>query len=332
MLRVECIPAMPIKTNSPARHLTQTHTWMQFQEALGRKTFEDSGTGWSYSAALEESEPVLGRSSTRLYVPYGPIAKDSGALETALESLRKLAVSHKASYVRVDPYPYFKKPELKRLGLRKNLRDSQPNMTWILDLGPSEDELLANMTSLNRRIWRRRAEFGLSFEEDSSPKAQKDFDKFMYITGKRTSSIPRSYDYMATLLQTFGENCGIVFCLHGGKRLAGALFVDDVENKTRYYLYAGSVEEAKKHSCSSALLCYLIFGAKNKGLKHLDFFGIIPENIRDHPYTGYSDFKRSFGGRYVGFSGTWELPIARSAHTAIRLGRRVAKVIKKVRR
>lgn len=315
-----------------ASHLLQSDDWMRFQVALGRKTFAASGAGWSYRAVLERSEPVLGKSSTRLYTPYGPVADSAKSLGASLKSLRELAIVEGASYVRVDPFPYFEKSALKKLGLHKNLRDSQPNMTWILELNPSEDELLMGMTSLNRRVWRRHDEFGLSFEEDSSQKGQKDFEKFMQITGKRTSSIPRSYDYMAKLLETFGENSGLVFCLHSGKRLAGALFVDDLENKTRYYLYASSVEEAKKHSCSSALLCYLIFGAKSKGLKHLDFFGIIPEHIKNHPYTGYSTFKRSFGGRDVNFSGTWELPIAHVAHSAIRLGRRVAKVIKIIRR
>lgn len=322
---------MSAKANYPASHLTQTKTWMQFQEALGRKTFEDSGAGWSYRAVLEKSEPVLGRSSTRLYVPYGPTVKDTLALGLALKSLRELAVTQKASYIRVDPYPLFEKTELRKLGLLKNLRDSQPNMTWVLDLTSSEDELLMNMTSLNRRVWRRRAEFGLNFEQDNSTKGQKDFDEFMQITGRRTSTIQRDYAYMNKLLKTFGEASGIVFCLYGGQRLAGALFVDDLENKTRYYLYAGSIEEAKKHSCSSALLCYLIFDAKEKGLKHLDFFGIIPADIKNHPYAGYSAFKRTFGGRDVNYSGTWEMPIAHVSHSVIRFGRRAAKTLKKFR-
>jgi lipid II:glycine glycyltransferase (peptidoglycan interpeptide bridge formation enzyme) len=203
-------------------------------------------------------------------------------------------------------------------------------MTWVLDLSASEDELLMGMTSLNRRVWRRRGEFGLSFEEDSSAKGQKEFAKFIEIISKRTNTIPRSPEYMATLLETFGQDkSGIVFCLHKGKRLAGALYVDDLENKTRYYLYAGSVEEAKKYSCGSALLCYLIFGAKAKGMERFDFFGVIPEGIKNHPYTGYSAFKRTFGGHDVNFSGTWELPINKTSHAVIRLGRLTAKAIKK---
>ena len=318
---------------SSVGHLTQTKDWMRFQEALGRKTFEASGDGWSYRAALEKSEPVLGKSSTRLYATYGPVAKDVKSLNEALNSLKNLAISQKASYIRVDPYPYFEESELKKLGLRKNLRDLQPNMTWILDLHPSEDELLMGMTSLNRRIWRRRQEFGLSFEEDSSPKGRNEFAKFIEIISKRTNTIPRSPQYMATLLETFGhDKSGIVFCLHDGKRLAGALYVDDLENKTRYYLYAGSVEEAKKYSCGSALLCYLIFGAKAKGMEHFDFFGVIPEGIKNHPYTGYSAFKRTFGGHDVNFSGTWELPINKTSHAVIRLGRLAAKAIKKFKK
>jgi lipid II:glycine glycyltransferase (peptidoglycan interpeptide bridge formation enzyme) len=324
------MPLMATMNAPPDAHLLQTASWMQFQEALGKKSFVNSGAGWSYHAVLEKSEPVFGRSSSRLYVPYGPIAKDAKALGQALISLKELAIEQKASYIRVEPYPHFDRLTLKKLGLYKSLRDSQPDMTWVLDLSPSENELLMGMTSLNRRVWRRRSEFGLSFEEDSSPKGQKDFAKFIRVISERTRAIPRSPEYMATLLETFGkEKSDIVFCLHNGRRLAGALYADDVENKTRYYLYAGSVDEAKKHSCGSALLCYLIFDAKAKGMKHFDFFGVIPAEIKSHPYAGYSAFKRTFGGHDVNFSGTWELPINKTWHTAIRFSRSVTKTIKK---
>lgn len=311
-----------------ARHILQSDGWMRFQDSLGRQTFYASGPGWSYHAVLENSEPVLSKSSKRLYTPYGPVASSVDSLGKALSSLKELAVSQKASYVRIDPYPFFDKPTLKKLGLRRNLRNSQPDLTWILDLSPSEDELLMNMTSLNRRVWRRRKEFGLSFETDSSQKGQKDFDKLMGATASRTSSIFHSSDYIAKLLETFDKNAGIVFCLHSGKRLAGALFVDDDVTKTRYYMYAGSVEQAKKHSCSSALLNFLIFDAKGKGLKIFDFFGVSPISATKHPWAGYSAFKRSFGGRDVRLSGTWELPIKSLPHAAIRLGRRIVKILK----
>ncbi|MEK7471647.1 MAG: peptidoglycan bridge formation glycyltransferase FemA/FemB family protein, partial [Patescibacteria group bacterium] len=317
-----------VEDTSFRSHLLQSDDWMRFQELLGRQTFQASGSGWSYSAILEKSEPFLGKSSKRLYTPYGPIAGNAESLSQAIISLKKLAVTHKASYVRVEPYPYFDKQVLKKLSLHKNLRNSQPDLTWVLDLRPSEDELLMNMTSLNRRVWRRYKEFGLSFEEDSSAEGQKDFDKLMNTTANRTSSIFHDKDYIAKLLSVFGKSAGIVFCLHTGKRLAGALFVDDLRTKTRYYMYACSVEQAKKHSCSSALLNFLIFNAKNSGIERFDFFGVSSSSETKHPWAGYSAFKRSFGGSDVRFSGTWELPVKELSHSVTRLGRRAIKILK----
>ncbi len=319
---------MSAKSTTPSSSLLQSEEWMQFQRLLGRQTFERSGADWSYHAILENSEPFLGKSTKRLYVPYGPISKDSKSLHEALNSLRDLAIVEKASYVRIEPSPYFDKQALKKLGLHKNLRNSQPDLTWVLDLRPREDELLMNMTSLNRRVWRRRKEFGLSFECDSSIQGQKDFDKLMKTTASRTSSVFHGPDYITKLLSVFGGSAGIVFALHSGKRLAGAVFVDDLKTKTRYYMYAGSVEEAKKHSCSSALLNFLIFDAKDKKLEQFDFFGVSPSTKPKHPWAGYSAFKRSFGGQDVPSSGTWEFPIKELPHAGIRFGRRIVKTLK----
>lgn len=321
-------PLMSTDNISLESHLLQNDDWMRFQSTLGRQTFSAKGEGWSYNAVLENSEPVLGKSSKRIYVPYGPIARDAQALANSLDSLQKLALTNKASYVRVEPYPYFDKPTLKNLGLRKNLRNSQPDLTWVLDLRPSEEELLMSMTSLNRRVWRRHEEFGLSFLADSGVESQKDFDGLMKTTASRTSSVFHDKKYIADLLSVFGDKAGIVFCLYAGKRLAGALFIDDQKTKTRYYMYAGSVEEAKKHNCSSALLNFLIFDAKSKGMKNFDFFGVSPSSASKHPWAGYSTFKRSFGGQDVLYSGSWELPVKRFQHITIRVGRRVAKVLK----
>lgn len=319
---------MATDNTSSRLHLLQSDEWMRFQELLGKATFKAKGADWSYSAILENSEPLLGKSSKRIYAPYGPKADNFESLSTAVASLKELAVAEGASYVRVEPYPYFDKPTLKKLGFHKNLRNSQPDLTWILDLSPSDDDLLMNMTSLNRRIWRRHKEFGLSFETDSSAQGQKDFDKLMKTTATRTSSIFHTPDYISKLLEAFGKNAGIVFCLHSGKRLAGALFVDDQKTKTRYYMYAGSVEEAKKHSCSPGLLSFLIFEAKKNGMKFFDFFGVSPSSASKHPWAGYSAFKRSFGGQDVQFSGTWEIPVKSFSHKTIRIARRVAKVLK----
>ncbi|MEK7472069.1 MAG: hypothetical protein AAB624_02370, partial [Patescibacteria group bacterium] len=125
---------MNVEDTSYPNHLLQSDEWMRFQELLGRQTFQASGPGWSYSAILEKSEPFLGKSSKRLYTPYGPVAISAESLSQAVGSLQELAVTHKASYIRVEPYPYFDKQVLKKLGLYKNSRNTQPDLTWVLDL------------------------------------------------------------------------------------------------------------------------------------------------------------------------------------------------------
>ena len=37
--------------------------------------------------------------------------------------------------------------------------------------------------------------------------------------------------------------------------------------------------------------------AKEKGLKHVDLWGVAPEDQPDHKWAGFTAFKKSFGGR-----------------------------------
>ena len=55
-----------------------------------------------------------------------------------------------------------------------------------------------------------------------------------------------------------------------------------------------------------------------------DLYGVVPPEVRDHAWSGFSDFKRSFGGRQLDYSGTWELPVKRLSYALYRLARGVA--------
>ena len=53
-----------------------------------------------------------------------------------------------------------------------------------------------------------------------------------------------------------------------------------------------------------------IIDAKNKGLTQFDLFGIAPDGSSpEHPWAGFTRFKRSFGGQDVSFGGSWDIPV-----------------------
>ncbi len=316
----------------PERHFLQSDEWMQFQGLLGREIIEDKGDGWSYKAVVEKSSGGLGSIGKRLYVPYGPTADSTRALAAALQSLRQKAHKQAATYVRLEPNPLFAAKALTALGLKRSDRNAQPDLTLIVDLSKSDDELLSEMSSANRRLWRRIDETGLTFAISYELSDLTNFISMTEATIKRTGARLHSGAYLEKLfgLLAPSRQAGLAFVSHGGKRLGGIFFIDDLKAATRYYMYAASFDEAREHNCGSAVAAYLLFAAKSAGLKYFDFFGISPAENKSHVLAGISAFKRSFGGEELAFSGTWELPVHKASHKLIRGLRPVAKKLKKV--
>ena len=57
-----------------------------------------------------------------------------------------------------------------------------------------------------------------------------------------------------------------------------------------------------------AVLTSAIFDAKEKGIKYFDFWGIAPDDApSDHPWAGFTKFKKSFGGEAVHYAGTYDI-------------------------
>ena len=84
-----------------------------------------------------------------------------------------------------------------------------------------------------------------------------------------------------------------------------------VEGDRSIYLYAGSIREAKgetKRFPSYAAQWQMMRTAREMGARVHDLWGVAPEDAGpDHPWYGYSLFKKGFDGRFVSWAGSWDL-------------------------
>lgn len=313
--------------NMEERHALQGSEWMRFQESLGKKIINGSGNGWSVNAILESSASKLGGSSKRLYAPYGPHVTSLNSLKEALKFLFEAAKIEGASYVRIEPTQYFTAQEMTSLGCKKAHRDFQPGITHVVDLTKSTDDLLFAMDASVRRLSRQTEQKGFSFNLSYEASDMDEFLNMMKITSERAGAIFRESAYLRSIVEVLGNSktAGVAYAVHEGKPVSGVLFYDDFEGSTRYYLHAGSYDEARKVRGNPALGLYLLLGAKELGLNRFDFYGVSPIEDTNHRWAGFSSFKRSFGGIDVKYTGTWELPVKRSSYNAMRLVRSLKK-------
>lgn len=286
------------------QHFLQSKAWGSFQEALGRQIVQNSAKDWHYQAIVER-----GRLGTRLYCPYGPTAKSEEALKDALHMLKVVAREHDAVFVRIEPIAPLNADGVRDLGAVKAPRDIQPKHTWRVDLAESEDALIAGMRATNRNLHRTAVKKGVSFRKSSNPKDVAILLGFIHEVARHTGIRPHSDEYFrlqAEILIPKGA-AHLFFAELEGRAIAAA-FVYDSES-SRYYAHAGGSFEHRKLHAGTPLVSHMMLDAKASGLKSFDFYGIAPPESPNHPWAGFSDFKKSFGGHQVDYAGTWDIPL-----------------------
>ena len=298
-------------------HFLQSEAWGQFQGSLGRTVVRGQGDGWSVLAILEK-----GRINSRLYAPYGPTVVDEVALEKALLFLTAEARRLGATFVRIEPIGGIDTESLMARRLVK-VNHVQPSLTWRLDLTPGIDAVVAGTAKSVRSRYRNFEKKGLSFRRSSDPGEIGYLTDLMAGVAERNKIRPHPPSYFeaqARQLLPSGA-ASLYFVEYEGAVVAASLSYDD--DVRRYYAHAAAADSARSLAPGVFLVMGMIADAVSSGLREFDFYGIAPADQPDHPWAGFSEFKRSFGGYDVPFVGTWELPVKPAGYAVYRLLRRV---------
>ncbi|MBN2100349.1 peptidoglycan bridge formation glycyltransferase FemA/FemB family protein [Candidatus Dojkabacteria bacterium] len=294
----------------------QSWNWGNFHRSLGRKVwnlgiFKDNElTGGCLCHVL----PTKMR--THIYTSNGPVInweEYADIMPLLLDYLSNLGRKNNALFVRMDPL-VLDEPEnnkiFQSLGMIKSSTHSQAQHKWILDITPDEEDLLSGMKKNTRYAIRRSAKEGIKVESSIDPS---DFDKFWDLfmeTVERQSFVPHEKDYYIKQMKAFAEDRQYrIYWSHlNGKVLATALipFYGDTAN----YLHAASTNEIKNTFPAHALIWQIIRDAKAEGLSYFDFWGIAPTDDPKHPWSGFTFFKKSFGGFRQDVIKGYDLPLS----------------------
>ncbi|WP_207345201.1 peptidoglycan bridge formation glycyltransferase FemA/FemB family protein [Arthrobacter sp. E3] len=301
--------------------ILQTAVWAQFQRSLGKTVHEAEGPGWSF-LAVEEKTPL----GTYLYAPYGPCADEEPELAQAIAELAGLARSIKAHYVRVEPAAAGLGADaaatLIAHGLHRAPADVQPHLSWKVDLRQDEDALLKGMRSTSRNLFRNIHKKGVTFEVSTDPAQLTILLGFLHKVSNRADFTAQSDNYLrhaAQVLMPAGA-AKLFIAKLDGEPIAAALSYDTAD--TRVYAHAAADDAHRKLNAGIPLLVTMMLDAKVSGISEFDMWGVSPEDEPEHPWAGFSRFKRSFGGAEVEYPGTWDLPINQVMYTAYAASRK----------
>ena len=222
-------------------------------------------------------------------------------------------------FIRLEPTAALTPAYLNSLGLQKS-KDLNPADTWLLDLSPDSAQLLSQMSQGTRTRHNQFAKKGLSVSVSHNSQDIKYLVTLQHKLARQKHLNTFSSAYLsAELAQPFAS----LYLVHYADQIvAASLFFDDLETKTRFYMQSATDPAYKKLPATVGLLSTAIFDAKSAGLKFFDFWGIAPDNApADHPWAGFTQFKKSFGGFPRHYSGTFDLPIHPARYQFYRLAR-----------
>ncbi|MCT1916511.1 lipid II:glycine glycyltransferase FemX [Kocuria rhizophila] len=305
-------------------NILQSPEWAQFQQRIGHLVVQAEGPGWRYLATVEG-----GRTGRYLYCPYGPEAESPEAFDLALADLAAQARAHRCWFVRVEPVNgnparAGETPEasLQRRGMKRSPRQVQPGHTQVVDLRRDPKDLLKDMKSTNRNLYRNIHKKGVSIERSEDPRDVRYLLEFLEDTAARRNFNRQQDDYLRAAAETLMPlgAASLYLAKLDGTPIAASLVYDSAD--TRTYAHAAMDQEHRRLSAGIPLVVTMIMDAREKGLTWFDLFGTAPEGAGpEHEWYGFTSFKKSFGGEPVSHPGTWDLPVSRAGYAAYNGGR-----------
>ncbi|MBR2994242.1 peptidoglycan bridge formation glycyltransferase FemA/FemB family protein [Candidatus Saccharibacteria bacterium] len=299
--------------------ITQSKAWQKLQEDLKETSFFEKTAEYQYLAILKPT-PV----GNYLYLPYGPVYTCESGFKKALKSLTTLAKSHSAVFIRVEPMdPHFASYAP---NMAKKSKDLNPKETWILDLTGKDEDLKYKLPSRLLRYYKSADKKGIAIETSHDPADIHYLLDLQKALADKKGISTFSEEYLKTeLSQPFATLYLTKYC---DEIIAAGLVFDD--QTTRYNLQGAQSEQGRKLHATGILTIQLILDAKAKNLKTFDFWGIAPENApKNHPWAGFTNFKKTFAGTEVDYAGTYDIVINSTKYRLYQLFRKANRFIRK---
>ena len=299
--------------SQPRGHLHQSYEWGELNQYKGRPTYRLGAleNGRIIGSMLLTVSPVPGPISLPkllpqwLYCLRGPTVEhpDSPALFALIKHAEQITRQGHAVVLRLEPNIADDDPEMDRwiasydaLGFRTNPYPLHPRRSWVLDIRPDIEQLVANFKMTWRQNVRIAERKGVIVREALS---DADFDAYytlMEITSKRDNFLLLSKDYHKEILRQFaGKNDAVLYLAeHEGEAIAAKMLIRFGD--WCWDLYAASSNN-KRNLKPTYLLQYRCFQwAKELGCSYFDF-RVIPEVLEPgEEMWGVYEFKKGFGG------------------------------------
>ncbi|HZU67701.1 MAG TPA: peptidoglycan bridge formation glycyltransferase FemA/FemB family protein [Ktedonobacteraceae bacterium] len=295
----------------PRGHLLQSFEWGELNRYLGGRVYRLGALeNWRMVGAMQLTVspvpiPTPGLRFNWLYCSRGPTVEspDSPALKALIEFTQQIARKERAVVLRLEPNIADDDPNMetwiaayRALGFVTTPYAIHGRRSWVLDIRPSAEELLANFKMTWRQNVRSAERKGVIIREATS---DADFDAYydlLKMTSERDAFFIHSKDYHKEIYRQFASKGDVVLYLaeHEGEAIAAKMLIRFGDWCWDMF---GASSNNKRNLKPTYLLQYrCIQWAKEKGCSYFDF-RTIPEVLEPgEEMWGVYEYKKGFGG------------------------------------
>ncbi|MBZ9577622.1 peptidoglycan bridge formation glycyltransferase FemA/FemB family protein [Patescibacteria group bacterium] len=302
--------------------------WGEFQKREGNKIWR-LGI-YDNEQRTMNSEQLIGvalvikvkaKRGTFLFVPHGPVTEPKieiqklGILETLTNKLKEIAKQEKAHFIRIASIWEKSKQNsdfFEHLGFMPAPIHIHPEATWELDIKPSEQELLMNMRKTARYLIRQaQKNADIEIVKTQNIEDLKKFNEIYYSTAIRHKFVPFSLKYIQNQFSSFLPDDQILIFLGKYKNEVVSSAIILFWQNIGFYHHGASLSKYNKIPVSYLLQWEAIKEAKKRECQRYNFWGIAPDDNKNHPWAGLSLFKKGFGGYRKDYVQTQDLPLSK---------------------
>jgi len=295
----------------------QSWEWGNLQQGLGEKIFRIGLFKDNELASIGLVIKITARRGVYLLCPHGPLFKRGIESQSLFNDwanyLKELGKSEKADFIRLATVlPNTKESArlLKGLGFIFAPMHQHAETTWILNLDRPEEELFGQLRKTARYLIKRGEKEGVMIKRAATDQGIEEFCRLHLQHSQKTGYEPFSKKFIQLLFKSFpSEQISLKFAFYENQIEAASVII--FYGQTAAYYLAAADTKHGKFSPAYLLQWQSILEAKAKGCASYNFWGVSPDDRRQHPLTGVSLFKKGFGGELKDLLHAYDYPLTK---------------------
>jgi len=249
-----------------------------------------------------------------LQIKHGPVLTIKATKNDVLfylKKLKRIAGENGCLFIRINPLVEGKKSIFwQRLGfLPSPIHNMDAEICLKIDLLQNEEKILSLMRKTNRNLIRKARKLGVVVCKGAGKIQLTLFLKLFYKSANRKGFIThRGIEEEFNIFKK--RKKVLIFLSKYGKDVLSGAFVTFTRNQA-VYRHGGTADILTNIPASYLLQWEIIKEAKRRKMKIYNLWGITKESDKSHPWHGFTQFKKGFGGEVYEYLHSMDLPLSK---------------------